>query len=457
MKYPHLAARVFNTPLLVHPGKLDAIIAGLGERLLGSAVHNAPAALGAVPAQMFSTRRGERSSNGYRIVDGVAVIQASGALVHRSQIDMADSSYLLGYNELAGNLEAALDDPEVHAVLQIFDSPGGEVAGAFEYAERIHAARGRKPLWAIADHMAASAAYLAGSAFDRLAIAATGYAGSIGVVMRHVDMSHALHQDGVRVTQIFAGAHKVDGTPYEPLGRDVQASFQAEVDGIHAMFVDAVARHRGLSAQAVRDTQAQTYRGQAAVDRGLADRVSTADQMLSELAALRARSHPVGPTARPTASTKGAPMSGITQGGPPAAQTTAPPEPQGSITQADLDAARIAAHTQGCSDGAQAERERIQAVRAQALPGHEALIERMAFDGSTTGDQAAAAVLAAERSARTAAAAAHRADAPQPAPASVPVDDTAKTKAQQVHEARQYAAQHGCDFVGAMKALGFAH
>ncbi len=44
-----------------------------------------------------------------------------------------------------------------------------------------------------------------------------------------------------------------------------------------------------------------------------------------------------------------------------------------------------------------AERARIQAVRCQCIPGHEALIEQLAFDGKTTGPEAAAAVLAAEQ------------------------------------------------------------
>ena len=50
MKYPHLAARLFNTPLLVHPGKLDAIIAGLGGRLLGNPLPQ-PNPFGAKPQQ----------------------------------------------------------------------------------------------------------------------------------------------------------------------------------------------------------------------------------------------------------------------------------------------------------------------------------------------------------------------------------------------------------------------
>lgn len=449
MKYPHLAARLFNTPLLVHPQKLDAIIAGLGERMLGSSIemesHFNQAAL---PAEMFSTRSGTRGDQGYVVTDGVAVIYASGALVHRSRMDGA-SSYLLGYNELAMQIEAAMADPEVHAVLQVFDSPGGEVSGAFEYGDRVHALRGKKPMWAMADSLAASAAYLGGSAFDKMAVSATGYAGSIGVVMRHMDLSRRLANDGIRVTHIFAGDHKVDGNPYEPLPRDVQANLQEEVNGIYSMFVDAVSRNRGLNAQAIRNTQAAVYRGQAAVNQGLADRVSTTDQMLSELAALRVRSFPAGRTARSTANL-GDSMSGITQaGGQPSATPAASAAP--TISQADVDAAR--------AEGAAAERQRIADVRAQSLPGHEALIERLAFDGKTTGPEAATVVLKAERDTRTQQAADLRSDAPQPlplVPAAAVEQPAAKAMTKQELDAaakKHMAAHPGTDYVSAIKAV----
>lgn len=361
MKYPHLAARLFNTPLLVHPGKLDAIIAGLGGRLLGSAVQlDAVADSAGIAPEMFSTRRGTRGDTGYVVTDGVAVIHAIGALVHRSRMDGA-SSYLLGYNELAIQVEAAQADPDVHAILQVWDSPGGEVAGAFEYAQRMHALRGSKPMWAIADSMAASAAYLGGSAFEHLAVSSTGYVGSIGVVMRHVDFSRALDNEGIRVTHIFAGSHKVDGNPYEPLPKSVQTDMQAEIDGLYAMFVDAVAQHRGISADSVRATQAQVYRGQAAVSLGLADRVATTDQLISELSAQRARTYPAGPSARTTATTEGVTMSGTTPQAPagaaPNAAAAAAPV-AATFSQADLDQARAA--------GASAERERVTAILGHA-------------------------------------------------------------------------------------------
>lgn len=362
MKYPHLAARIFNTPLLIHPQKLDAIIAGLGGRLLdldGERIELATEA-STLPVDLFSTRRAtvERDRNArYAIVDGVAVVMADGALVHRGRFDSANSTRILGYNDLAAATEDAMADADVHAVLQVFNTPGGEAQGAFEYHDRLLAMRGKKPIWGIADGLAASAGYMAAAALDEFAITKTGYAGSIGVVMRHVDMSAAIAQDGIRVTHIYAGAHKVDGNPFEALPASVRADFQAEIDGLYQMFIDAVAAGRRMDPEAVRKTQAQTYRGSAAVAAGLADRISTTDQMISEMAGLRARSYPIGQPARATANDKGDTHMSGTQETAGSAQASA------ALTQADVDRARA----EGRQEGAQAERARVGAIL-----GHEA-------------------------------------------------------------------------------------
>jgi signal peptide peptidase SppA len=358
MKYPHLAARIFNTPLLIHPQKLDAIIAGLGPRLLGGELQlSGELSLKGDPG-MFSTAAGEDSGSGYTVVNGVAVLNVNGALVHRSQFLMADSTYLLGYNELAANLESAMADPEVHAVLQVYESPGGEAQGAFEYGQRVFDLRGKKPMYAIADGMALSAAYLGACAADELVITTTGYAGSIGVCSRHVDFSKALADDGIVVTNIFAGSHKVDGNQFEPLPDAVRADWQQDIDGLYAMFTGAVAQYRGMSVDAVVNTQAQTYRGVAAIAAGLADRISTTDQLISELAALRTRSISVGPTARSTAD-KGVNMSGNTTeaGG----QTPTNPAAPAAFAQADVDGARAA--------GATAERTRVSGILTHEKAG----------------------------------------------------------------------------------------
>ena len=435
--YPHLSSRVFNTPLLMHPGKLDAILAGIGDRLLGQHIQLPPglatAAAQLLPADMFATTRASQHDDGYMVADGVAVISAMGALVHRSRFDSADCSSFLGYDELAAKLESAHADPAVHAILQVYDSPGGEVSGAFEYADRVLAMRGKKPMWAIADSMAASAAYLGGSAFEQLSVSATGYVGSIGVVMRHVDMSQRLKNEGITITDIFAGDRKVDGNAHQPLPPEVLARLQDEVNALYELFVQAVVRQTDLSAAAVRATQADIYRGQTAVNKGLAARVATTDQLIQELAALRARSYPAGPTARiTTADTQGATMSSTTpptSGGQPAATTTtttaqahAANAAAQAYSQADLDTAVAAALAQGRAEGAAAERARIADVRAQSLPGHQALIDTLAADGHTTGPQAAAIVLAAERKLRETQAAAEVHDAPKAVKTSAATD-----------------------------------
>lgn len=363
-QYPNLAARVFNTPLLIHPQKLDAIIAGLGSRLLGTQspiVIAGDQAAASLPAEMFSTRRGKADAErGYKVVDGVAVVSVSGVLAHRTRFDGASSDYVLGYNSITADLEHAVDNADVHAVLAVFDTPGGEAQGAFEFSDRVHGLRGKKPMIAIADGLMASAGYLGGSAFDEVVVTQTAYVGSIGVVMRHVDFSAALAADGVKVTHIFAGAHKVDGNPYEPLPESVRADYQAEIDGLMSLFIDAVARNTGLDPMAVRKTQAATYRGVSAVAAGLASRIGTTDQLISELAAMRGRSFSSGQTARATAN-QGDSMSGNTPaGGQPAATTEA---------AAAVEAARAEGHAAGVS----AERARVSSIL-----GHERAAANMA-------------------------------------------------------------------------------
>ena len=388
--YPHLADRLFNTPLLLHPQKLDAIIAGLGQRLLGMECLQIDAAAisprAALPAEMFTTRKGERTERGYRVNEGVAVISAMGGLVHRTRLE-ADSSLLIGYNDLAADMEDALALPEVHAIALVLDSPGGEVSGAFELADRIYAARGRKPVVAVADGMAASAAYLAASAADEVVLTTTSYVGSIGVVMRHVDYSRALANEGINVSHIFAGEHKVDGNPYQPLPPSVREHLQADIEGLYQMFVQAVARHRGMQEQAVRDTRAAVYRGVAGVAAHLADRIGTADAVISELSARRARSYPAG--AGMSYQLEGASMSD-TQTIKPAA--AAPAESTTTTAAAPAQAAAAApaqaSLEQARAEGAAAERARVAAILGHANASANPAIAQQCISTGLSAEQA---------------------------------------------------------------------
>jgi hypothetical protein len=58
------------------------------------------------------------------------------------------------------------------------------------------------------------------------------------------------------------------------------------------------------------------------------------------------------------------------------------------------------AKAEGHKAGADAERARIQSVLGQSMPGHEALVQTLAFDGKTTAAEAAVQILAAEKAKR---------------------------------------------------------
>ncbi len=266
---PHLAARLFGVPLAIHRPKLDVILSVLGARI-GLADLAAP--VGYTPA---ARALGPPSGK-------VAVIPIHGTLVRRTSGIEAESG-LASYTGIAAQLDAALASPEIAAILLDIDSPGGESGGVFDLADRIRAASEVKPVWAVANDMAFSAAYALASAATRVFVARTGGVGSIGVIAMHVDQSVKDAQDGVRYTAVFAGERKNDLNPHEPISNEAHAVLKAEVDRIYDLFVETVARHRGLDADAVRATEAGLFFGPDAVATGLADAVGSLEDALTQL------------------------------------------------------------------------------------------------------------------------------------------------------------------------------
>ena len=266
---PHLAARLFGVPLAIHRPKLDIILSVLGARI-GLADLAAP--VGYTPA---ARAPGPPSGK-------VAVIPIHGTLVRRTSGLEAESG-LASYTGIAAQLDAALTSPEVAAILLDIDSPGGESGGVFDLADRIRAASQVKPVWAVANDMAFSAAYALASAATRVFVARTGGVGSIGVIAMHIDQSVKDAKDGVRYTAVFAGERKNDLNPHEPLSDAAHAVLKAEVDRVYELFVETVARHRGLDADAVRATEAGLFFGPDAVATGLADAVGSLDDALTQL------------------------------------------------------------------------------------------------------------------------------------------------------------------------------
>lgn len=253
-----IAQRFLNVPLMLLPGEAEKILRMLDGRAPVEALALKPAA-----------NAEERKP--YGVVDGVAIIRVSGVLVHGQAFSWC--GYETSYDDIAVAFTLALNDPEVTAIMLHTNSPGGEVAGCFDLAETIYQARGQKPIWAVLDEYAYSAAYALACAADRILVPRTGGTGSIGVITMHIDITKALEDFGVKVTTIQFGARKSDSYPTTPLSEQARERIQADIDTLGAMFVDLVARNRAIEPAKVRKTEAGIFLGEAGVDARLADAV----------------------------------------------------------------------------------------------------------------------------------------------------------------------------------------
>jgi signal peptide peptidase SppA len=342
----------------------------------------------------------------YAVQDGVAVLQLTGVMAKRmnlfSQISGGTSTELA-----TRDLRAAVVDPAVHSVVIVFDSPGGTVDGTAAFAAAIRAAAAVKPVVALADGTMASAAYWAGSAALAVYISEpTTQVGSIGVVAEHIDISARDAAAGIKRTEIVAGKFKRIASSAGPLSEEGQQTLQEQVDYTYSLFVQAVAAHRAVSVDTVLADMAdgRIFIGQQAIDAGLVDGVSTLDALVAALNQDRAAGVPHGSRAKAHS------ITGPALRGQHIEETSMP------ITRAQLAADAPALIDELRAEGATAERARIRAVESAAIPGHEALIDGLKWDGKSNGGDAALAVNQAEKRLRTGAAVALAAEAPKPVP-----------------------------------------
>lgn len=249
-----LARRLFNKPIALAPSEADVVAALLRN-----------------PQAVAYVQQDYRRE--YGLIDGVAIIPVRGVLFQQSCY-WWDST---GYDFIRRGFLAAVQDPEVKAIVLDIDSPGGEVAGCFDLVDTIYNARGAKPIHAILDESAYSAAYAIASAADSITVPRTGGVGSIGVIWMHMDFSQALANYGVNVTFITYGDRKADGHPEIPLDKEAKARFQTDINSMGELFVETVARNRNIAASKVRDTEAMTFLGANGVDQKLADAVMAPD------------------------------------------------------------------------------------------------------------------------------------------------------------------------------------
>ncbi|HEE9786911.1 TPA: S49 family peptidase [Enterobacter soli] len=275
---PHIASMAFNEPLMLEPAYARVFFCALAGQLGITRLTDAASGMTlgaeqiAEPLALFGDddELNPRLSRSYQVTNGIAVLPVSGTLVSKTRA-LQPYSGMTGYNGIIARLQQAMSDPSVDGIMLDMDTPGGMVSGAFDCADIIARMRDIKPVWALANDMNCSAGQLIASAASRRLVTQTARTGSIGVMMAHSNYGAALKTNGVEVTLIYSGDHKVDGNPYEKLPKDVRADFQTRIDATRQMFAEKVSAYTGMSVQAVLDTEAAVFSGQESVDNGLAD------------------------------------------------------------------------------------------------------------------------------------------------------------------------------------------
>lgn len=216
----------------------------------------------------------------------VSVIPVLGVLTHRPGLE---SLFGMGTSveEIRAHLRSELNDPSVRAVVLDIDSPGGTVAGIPELATEIRALRERqpKPIVAVANTVAASAAYWLGAQASEFFVTPSGSVGSVGIYAVHQEGSKHFEAEGITTTVVGIPDAKIDANEWTPLSEEARAHIESRAREFYGQFVGDVAAGRRVSAE-----HAEAHFGggrmllaKNAKSAGMVDGVATLDATVSRL------------------------------------------------------------------------------------------------------------------------------------------------------------------------------
>jgi signal peptide peptidase SppA len=283
MNHQLLVAEYLATPWALMPERLNAVTAVIARwsgdaRASDEVMRNI-----AVDKNARDARRQSSVSNSG---GGIAVLPLYGIVTQRgNMVDDVSGPGTASTQQFSNILRAALQDETVSQILIDIDSPGGSVYGVAELADEIVSARAQKPVVAIANSLAASAAYWIGCSASEFYVTPGGEVGSIGVWQAHQDYSKAMDEAGVKTTLISAGKFKVEGNPYAPLDEEAQGFMQSRVDDYYAAFTKAVAKGRGVPISQVRDGmgQGRVLGADAALASSMVDGIATFEDVVKKM------------------------------------------------------------------------------------------------------------------------------------------------------------------------------
>lgn len=264
--------KILSSTWVIHPDSLITILNIMDRKLAGEEVDLAAYGFEGNPDEQQDTEQ---------VVSPVGVLNISGPIFPKATL-LTQMSGATSIEALQQQFRSMVADPAITSIVMNIDSPGGMSDLVMEMGDEIFGARGTKPIVAVANTQAASAAYWLGSQADKFYVTPSGSVGSVGVYTVHQDKSKKDEQEGISTTLISAGKYKVEGSPYGPLSSDAKEHMQERVDDAYADFVGAVARGRGVDTEVVKEGygNGRSYGAKTAEAMGLVDGVQTFDSVL---------------------------------------------------------------------------------------------------------------------------------------------------------------------------------
>ncbi|MDA0681186.1 MAG: protease SohB [Proteobacteria bacterium] len=183
--------------------------------------------------------------------------------------------------EVSAVLEVATTDDQVVICLENY---GGVVHEHGLAASQLVRIRDKEiPLTVVVDKVAASGGYLMACVANKILAAPFAILGSIGVIAQIPNFSRLMDKRGIDFEQVTAGKYKRNVTMFGKNTDEDRAKLKEELEDVHALFKDAVARYRP-NLDLDRIATGEHWYGTRALEMGLADELKTSDELLAELA-----------------------------------------------------------------------------------------------------------------------------------------------------------------------------
>lgn len=280
INYPHLANQVFGVPHYATPQTLDAVKAVIIPRILNASMSFSELELNKINLSLNNNDVNKITSN----ANPIKVISVHGLLTSRRGSINAACTELVSYEKLRSDINQALNDESIKEIVLDINSGGGAATGCKELADFIFQSREIKPITAIVNFYAFSAAYFIASACSKIIISETSGVGSIGVIIEHMETSKLEENQGLKFTTLYRGDYKNLGSRHEALSDNAFEFLNSQLDWTYKLFTESVAKYRGIDVQTVIDTQARCFFGDEAIKNGLADQVLNPQDTINSIA-----------------------------------------------------------------------------------------------------------------------------------------------------------------------------